>query len=294
MKYRLIEDPQYHYLRADPLPTENDVEKYYKEDFYSRQYPQFNDSSLEIQLKEKLFFESRWMNVTDRCKDYFGDTNGKKLFDIGFGYGLALLYFREKGFSVSGIEPTREGYEYALSNGLSVIQGRIESLYEIGEERYDVVTMFNVLEHLRKPAEALKQIRDRLLRPEGLLVIDVPNDFNDFQTVANKEYHLKEWWFCPPNHINYFSVTSLKSLLQDCGYNVKYCESSFPIELFLLFGDVYVGDNDLGRICHEKRVQFEYLMRKHGKQEKIRKLYEAFADLDIGRQAIIFSTPNLV
>jgi predicted SAM-dependent methyltransferase len=150
-----------------------------------------------------------------------------------------------------------------------------------------------VLEHLRYPAETLLNIKKQLLKPDGLLIIDVPNEFNDFQTVGNAAFNLNEWWVCVPNHINYFSVSSISHLLDICGYDVKYCEASFPLEIFLLMGDVYVGDSELGNKCHQKRIQFEYLMKKHGKTEKLSLFYQALAELNLGRQVIVYASPRL-
>ena len=201
-----------------------------------------------------------------------------------------MIYFHEKGMRVSGLEPSAEGVQYARARGLEVFQAGIEDLSCVGDKRYKVVTMLNVLEHLRHPAQILRQIKTRLLKPRGLLVIDVPNEFNDFQVVANKEYKLKEWWICPPNHINYFSASSLRKLLTACGYQIIHSEASFPLELFLLMGDVYVGNNKLGKACHQKRVAFENLMKKHGKEKKLSALYRALAQLDLGRQVTMYAT----
>jgi len=289
--YKIIKDPTYGYLRADPIPTEEEVEKYYTEEFYSK-YKNFNDSELKIQLEEKDFFDSRWQAIYDRCKDHFGSMNRKSLFDVGFGYGQALLYFQNKGLQVSGLEPAPEGVAYAKKQGLDVYQAGIDDVSCVGSKRFDIVIIINVLEHLRNPADTLIHIREKLLKPGGLLVIDVANEFNDFQTVANAEFNLGSWWVCPPNHINYFSVGSIKNLLLQCSYDIYDYESSFPLELFLLMGDVYVGNPELGKKCHQRRVKFEYLMRKHGKHEKLRQFYKNLADADLGRQVLVYATPR--
>jgi SAM-dependent methyltransferase len=290
--YKVINDPMYGYLRVDPVPSQEEVEQYYKEEFYSSTYKSFNDSSLEIQKEEQDFFNSRWDAICARCLEHFGRVGGVSLFDIGFGFAQALLYFRDKGLDVSGLEPSPEGATYAKGQGLDVFQASIEDFSCVGSRRFDVVTLLNVLEHLRSPVDTLRNIRNLLLKPGGLLVIDVPNEFNDFQMVANEEYGLNEWWVCPPNHINYFSATNLSQVLDLCGYEVRYREASFPLEVFLLFGDVYVGNGDLGKVCHQKRVRFEYLLRTHGKKEKLTKFYEALAELDLGRQVIVYASPK--
>ena len=290
--YKIVPDHEYRYLRADPVPTQEEVERHYQEEFYSSTYKQFNDSSLAVQAEEQEFLNSRWDAIGRVCEEHFGAIRGLSLFDVGFGFAQALLYFRAKGMHVSGLEPSPEGVKYALSQGLEVFQSGIEDFSCVGAKRYDIVTLLNVLEHLRSPAETLKNIRQGLLKHNGLLIVDVPNEFNDFQTVANAEYGLKEWWICPPTHINYFSVNSLKALLSACGYTVHRCESSFPLEIFMLLGDVYVGNPDLGKTCHQRRVRFEHLMRKHGKGEKLRRFYQALAELDLGRQCVLYATPR--
>lgn len=290
--YTIIRDPRHGYLRVDPIPSREEVDHYYKEEFYGQSRNRFNDSTLEVQREQSEFFESRWRDIRDKCLEHFGAVDGLSLFDVGFGYGQALLFFRDEGFQVSGLEPSDEGYEFVSRQGLSVFKSGIESLTTAAFGRYDVVTVLNVLEHLRDPAETLVSIRERMLKPGSLLVIDVPNEFNDFQTVADAEYALGQWWVCPPVHLNYFSAASLRALLDQCGYEVRVAEASFPLELFLVLGDVYVGDATLGKVCHEKRVRFEHLMKKYGKSDKLHQLYQALAQLDLGRQVVVYATPK--
>ena len=288
-KYKIITDADYGYLRADPVPTQEEVEQFYREEFYSTK--RFNDSSLEVQKEDKAFFDSRWEGIYQRCKSFYGNASFS-LFDIGFGYAQALLYFRSKGVAVSGLDPAPQGVDYARSCGLDVYQAGIEEFGCVGERRFDVVMLLNVLEHLRQPAQTLRDIQKELLKPEGLLVVEVPNDFNDFQTVANAEHGLNEWWVCPPAHLNYFSTTSLKDLLHKVGYEVIHTEASFPLEMFMLMDDVYVGNPALGKQCHNKRIRFEQMMRKHGKEDKLSHFYQALAELDLGRQTLVFATPR--
>jgi 2-polyprenyl-3-methyl-5-hydroxy-6-metoxy-1,4-benzoquinol methylase len=289
-KYNIIRDPDYGYLRIDPIPSQEEVERYYQEEFYSSEYKSFNDSALEVQKEEQEFFDSRWESVCNTCNQYFGNVKGLSIFDIGFGFAQALLYFSKKGMMAKGLEPSPEGVEYASSMGLEVYQSGIEDFSCVGDERFDVVTIFNVLEHLRNPVETLVNIKEKLLNPGGLLVIDVPNEFNDFQTTANVEFNLNDWWVSPPVHINYFSTSSLKNLLEACDYKVHRSESAFPLEIFMLMGDVYVGNGELGKICHRRRVNFEHLLKKHGKGEKLSQFYEALASLNLGRQVTVYAT----
>lgn len=287
-KYEIIFDPVFGYKRLDPLPTQSEIEEYYKKEFYAS-YNNFNDSDLSVQQKEKDFFDLRWERTLEVSKDFFGSYKGKSLFDIGFGFAQALLYFRDKGLSVSGIEPSREGVEYAKKNDLDVFQGEIEDFSNI-KRTFDIVTLINVLEHLREPSSILKAIKNKLLNPGGLLIIDVPNEFNDFQIAADREFSLNKWWIAAPAHINYFSPETLNNLLKNCGFNIFRTESSFPMEMFLLMGDNYVKNPDVGKTCHQKRVNFEKNLIKNGKKEQLYNFYNMLASLNLGRQVITYAT----
>ena len=285
-KYKIVTDKEYGYLRADPIPTPEELEVSYREDFYSPK--PFNDSSLEVQSEGQEYYDTRWDGMYEKCKSLCKDDKFS-VFDIGFGWAQALLYFEAKGVEVSGLEPSPEGVAYARSKGLDVYEAGIDDFSVTKEKRFDVVMMLNVLEHLSHPHETLKSIQKNLLNPGGIVVIEVPNEFSDFQTAAVAEHNLDEWWVCPPHHLNYFSSSSLKSLLEQCDYEVEHIQGSFPMELFLLMGDVYVGNQELGKKCHNKRVEFEKIMRKHNKTEKLMLFYQALAELDLGRTSLVFA-----
>lgn len=289
----IIEDPKYGYLRLDPIPSNEEVAEFYAKEFYDANASYFNNSSLEVQQEQSDFFNTRWNDVYTNCsKKFNGEIKDKTVFDIGFGFAQALLFFKEKGLDVSGLEPSIDGYNYALSKGINAFHSGIESFDCVGANKFDIVLLMNVLEHLREPATTLLNIKNQLLNNNGILVIDVPNDFNTFQEVANLEYDLDQWWVVAPNHINYFSPDSLKSLLNDCGYDVFEYESAFPLDMFLLFGDQYVGNPEIGRECHNKRVNFERLMRKYNKEKELKALYKSFADLNLGRSITIYASPK--
>jgi hypothetical protein len=61
-------------------------------------------------------------------------------------------------------------------------------------------------------------------------------------------------------------------------------EATFPIDLFLLMGENYVGDDELGRRCHGKRKRLEINLEKAGLTDLKRSLYRSFAELGIGRE----------
>ncbi|AFS47879.1 methyltransferase family protein [alpha proteobacterium HIMB5] len=276
------------FFQVSPTPSAEEITKFYADEFYTGEYKNFNDSSLEVQISDQEFFEGRWNDIYNNFLEVDNNLqNGASILDIGCGWGLALLYFKKKGFDCYGFDPAKEAVDYGCKKGLQIKHAGLEGMNVFDNKKFNMVTMFNVLEHLADPIKSINQIKDILL-PNGILMIDVPNEFNDFQTSGRDVHGLNDWWVAPPNHLNYFSKDSLVNLLESLGFKIEICEASFPLEMFLLFGDNYVKDGDLGSSCHKKRVNFEQNLRKQGKSSTLKKFYRSLAELNLGRQITVF------
>jgi SAM-dependent methyltransferase len=141
-----------------------------------------------------------------------------------------------------------------------------------------------VLEHVPDP-RSLLQVVERLLDPGGLIALMVPNDYSPFQA-ALRARGVKPWWVAPPHHVNYFDVPSIQRLLSD-RFEMVAVETTFPIDLFLLMGDNYIGDDVVGRACHAKRKTFELEMARAGMTSVKQQMYRALAPLGIGRDIFV-------
>ena len=289
-QYSLKKNEKFGFLQITPTPSAAEISKFYADEFYSGDYKKLNDSSLKVQVEDQDFYNGFRDDLFESMKPHLPTQVFAKLsiLDIGCGWGQALIYFKQKGFQCYGFDPAPEAIEYAKKEGLTVQVAGLDKM-NVFEKKFDVVILFNVLEHLQDPVRVVEEIKSSVLKPGGLLIIDVPNEFNDFQVVGQKVHELTEWWVAPPAHLNYFSKSTLCKLLEGTGYRVLDAQSSFPLEIFLLFGKKYVGDSKLGRECHLQRVQFELNLRKHGKQEKLRDFYRALAELGLGRQIVVIA-----
>jgi hypothetical protein len=107
------------------------------------------------------------------------------------------------------------------------------------------------------------------------------------QKVVREALKLKPYWLAPPLHINYFTIESISKLLKECGFDVVYKETNFPMEMFLLFGDNYIGKDKLGRFMHSKRKRFDVIFSKYDNNLK-RELYKSLSHLNIGRNITIY------
>lgn len=286
-KYQ-IKKNKFGFFQVTPTPSSEEITKFYADEFYTGEYKNFNDSSLEVQIKDKTFFEGRWNDIYNNFLEINKNIkNGNSILDIGCGWAQALLFFKDKGLDCYGFDPAIEAVEYGCKKGLNIKHAGLDGMNVFENKKFDIVTMFNVLEHLANPEKSINQIKE-IMKPSGILAIDVPNEFNDFQTAGRDVHKLNDWWVAPPNHLNYFSKDSLVNFLESLGFIVEICESSFPLEMFLLFGENYVKDGKLGSQCHKKRVLFEENLRKNGKTETLKKFYRSLADLNLGRQISVF------
>jgi len=139
-----------------------------------------------------------------------------RLLDVGAATGFFLDGARRNGYEVFGIEISEFASTYAREHlNLNVITGQIEDA-RFPSEYFDIITMWDVLEHLPNPVQALQHAR-RLLKPSGILVIETL-DVN----CLNAKILRGRWpLFAPPLHLFYFSKTTLRLLLSLTGFRMS-------------------------------------------------------------------------
>jgi len=152
-----------------------------------------------------------------------------KLLDIGCSVGLFLNAARQEGFDVAGVELSPEPARFARQHfQLDVFCGTLESA-PWGDGSFNVVTLWDVREHLPDPRATLQQVA-RILRPGGHLAIRVPDgEFHLWKT-----FFLRPWfghrfiWMEVPNHLNHFRPRTLRRLLEETGFDVLHVRPGPP------------------------------------------------------------------
>ena len=170
----------------------------------------------EIELGEKKL-TARIRNVNDRIKFIKKYIEPNNLCDIGAGEGTFLLELKKKGYkNIVGIEPSKEAISFAKSHDIDVVEGTLSDAPVIIKERkICVVTLFHVIEHLKKPRDVIRLIYDNLPRG-GFLVIETPN---------SQAYSFHKTGFqhplIYPEHFFYFDSKNLIQLIESVGFFVK-------------------------------------------------------------------------
>ena len=212
----------------------------------------------------------------------------RRLLDIGSGTGSFLKTAKSRGWRVFGIESSRQASAQARKAGIEVAEGFFNTETAPGLGRFDAVHLSNVLECAPDPTAVAILARD-LLDPGGVLCINVPNDFSPFQIAGRAAMSADEWWIAPPYHLNYFDFESAAGLLERLGLDIVERTTSFPMEAFLMMGDDYTRDRELGRACHKKRKRFDLALEAAGLKETRRAFYRALANSGMGREGVLIA-----
>lgn len=153
---------------------------------------------------------------------------GDRILDVGCGTGRLLGLLKENGYTqVSGIDQSQTAAEIAWTKyGVSVNVG---SIFNYQGQEFDLVTTCHVLEHIVNLSAFLLRLRS-LISESGFLYVEVPNA-NDFSRFADPDGP-GEWIYIrdlythfTPEHVNFFSPTSLRNLMMRFGFEEVFCKA---------------------------------------------------------------------
>lgn len=268
------------FLQVWPRPTPESQRALYGEKFYEED----KSTYLSDVDRDRAYWDAIW-SIRRRMLDAALPTTSerrRRILDVGSSGGFLLDHFQQHGWQVFGIEPSRHAARHARERfGLDVFCGELLDFERAGE-RFDAVHCAQVLEHVLEPEACVARIAE-LLAPGGVAFIEVPNDFNVLQQTARERLGKSAWWVAPDHHLNYFDAGSLAALLARHGLVEIDRVASFPIEMFLLMGEDYVGHPEVGRACHARRMAFEGAWIDTGRIDALAGLYRALATAGVGR-----------
>ena len=171
--------------------------------------------------------------IRGRCRDVFArlssaleiaSLRGERFLDIGCDIGTFLKAAQEEfGIVPVGIDVAERAVRVALSQGVNAFQGRIEEAPAVFAG-FPAATAIDLIEHVPDPRAFLMEVRNRL-RPGGVLYLETPNirsavyQFGKLlsSVTGGKPEGLFERLF-PPQHIQYFTPSSLPRLIEDAGF----------------------------------------------------------------------------
>ena len=159
--------------------------------------------------------EEAFDTITDaRCQDllswFSGFGIGREVLDVGCGLGQFVDVANRCGWIAEGLELSREAVDFACRQGLAVQELDFLSAV-IKPNSYDLVTLFEVIEHVPNPAEFLYRTGE-VVRPGGLVYLTTPN-------FASLDRFLlgRDWKIIHREHLTYFTPRTLLALVKKTG-----------------------------------------------------------------------------
>ncbi|MEE8391286.1 MAG: class I SAM-dependent methyltransferase [Anaerolineae bacterium] len=199
--HTIVQCQQCGLVYTDPRPNDHDIVETY----------QAVEDPLYLEEREGrvLTFE-RHLRPLERLT---GPPDGRLLLDVGCYTGVFVEIAGRHGWDAWGVEPSQWAVEQAQARGLHVVQGTLDTA-GLPEAYFDVVTMWDVIEHLTDPRETLERTC-RLLKPGGLLVVHTVDIDSLFARLMGAR-----WPWLMEMHMYYFSRRTLRGMLEKCGFQV--------------------------------------------------------------------------
>ena len=216
--FEVMANTEYEMLVTSPVPK--NIEDYYKSEAYishSDSKKTFFDKSYQVvknhTLKQKLLLLNSFK------------LSSKSVLDFGAGTGDFLKICKNNNWQVLGIEPSLGARENAIKKGIHLK----ENLLDIANQKFDVITLWHVLEHVENLKSTIKVLKN-LLQPEGRIVVAVPN-YKSYDAAFYKEHWAA---YDVPRHLWHFSQKAIHKLFLEAEMIV---EETLPMK----FDSYYVS-----------------------------------------------------
>jgi len=258
-----------------PKPTEEELEEYYKKEYFGKEKPDYS--------AEHKAIDGYWQQVySEQCEALEKTAMIPwTVLDVGCGRDPVFLRFVMDNNFGGFLNSDYVGIDPSLDRAQNSYEGyTIHPSWEgyeaaKGEDAPSVINLGFVLEHAGNPFEVLSKCAEHMSSKTSLLV-EVPFDFNPIQGMVGGNH-----WVSSPDHLNYFTPTSLRQLLERCGLGVLHLRTTYPVELLKIHGYDYSIDSSVGPQLNKRRGRLQELWRSSGmsQQTKIGRTVWAIAKL---------------
>lgn len=169
----------------------------------------------ETYVEERAGRELTFQRHLRDMERIIGPADGRALLDVGAYIGVFVEMANAAGWSAQGVEPSYWASAEARQRGLDVHTGTLASTH-LPDESFDVVTLWDVIEHFADPAAELEQA-NRLLRPGGWLVVHTMDIDAPIARLMGGR-----WPWLMDMHLYFFSTRTMNQMLAKHGFDVVW------------------------------------------------------------------------
>lgn len=198
-------------------------------EMYGRSYYEDGDVGYKGYMETWRRFGRVFERIYDRReRDLAAHCSGRRLLEVGCAYGTLLAFLRARGWLVEGLEVSPLSARAARSEfGLTVHEGPLEEAC-LKTGAYDAVLMLDVLEHLHRPFDTLREAA-RILAPGGVLVVQCPWELTHWEEAALAVLTGRKTGTIEPDavpaHLYFFTPRTLDAVLEKGGFSIKARQS---------------------------------------------------------------------
>jgi 2-polyprenyl-3-methyl-5-hydroxy-6-metoxy-1,4-benzoquinol methylase len=197
-----------HLLFTNPIPDEDNIGRYYKSSAY---ISHTNKANNPVNFLYKIVRKFTLLGKISLIKKY----GGNSLLDVGCGTGLFLEEAYKKGFTIKGVETDSDA---RLIQSQLISNQVVDSISKLPvKDKYDVITLWHVLEHIHHLNNRFQQLSE-VLKRKGYIFVAVPNP------ESWDAKHYEEYWAAwdVPRHLYHFRKKNIKQLFHQ--HNISLVE----------------------------------------------------------------------
>jgi 2-polyprenyl-3-methyl-5-hydroxy-6-metoxy-1,4-benzoquinol methylase len=199
---------------TNPRPEEKEIGRYYQSEEY------ISHSDTNTGFINKLYQTVRNYTIKRKVKlinklTLKQESANKNLLDIGCGTAEFIYACKVDGWNVTGIEPSEIARRNAEKK-YGIIALEQEKLFELNEKKFNVITLWHVLEHVHQLEKTMEQIKTLLL-DDGVLIVAVPNC--DSWDAKKYGKHWAAWDL--PRHLYHFTEKNIEALFGKLGFRLE-------------------------------------------------------------------------
>ncbi|MFC1578164.1 class I SAM-dependent methyltransferase [Thermodesulfobacteriota bacterium] len=212
---------------TNPRVKEENISQYYFSDYS----PYKDVKEPQYFLGVKKWIARRFGNIHLEILDTLQFSGARTVLEIGPGSGSLLIFLKQHGFKVVGVEIDRDCVNRIRKENITCYHGRLENVYE-QLKNFDAVIMCHILEHIYHPQETLKTISN-ILSENGVVYISIPNIGSVEARLFGRHWRGLEL----PRHVIHYDRKTISALLSQNGFKIVRIKNQiFPSSIIESIG----------------------------------------------------------